>query len=437
MKSKKIEIILFALLLFFLCPTESASAASRKIGILVGNENGKYTWYDLNENDQNTENIIRFSANQTVMVPISLLTSYMEDLNYTFNAKTKKITLMNQKNGRKMIGKVNSSKITCYTKQNTKGSTKKMKSRIYIAKDGEVMISADALKYVMYQGGYTCKKAEDIKGFGYDTAVYQEIYIYNASASFNEIPKATVVKGLSNTVRVTIPEGFSVPQVFELLVDKGVCESTQGLFDACQNYSFNPERYPFLADVDHDENRCYRLEGYLFPNTYEFYRLCPPQDAIGVCLRGTNAKITPQMKERMKELNMTMDQVLTLASIVEKEGSKLKDQKMIASVLYNRLDKKMKLQVDATTFYINRYIKPYITGDTDRYTEQYSTKRCAALPHGPICNPGENAIMAALYPEKSNYFFFCSDKEGTYYYSETYSEHLAILNKLKETEMLK
>ena len=119
-----------------------------------------------------------------------------------------------------------------------------------------------------------------------------------------------------------------------------------------------------------------------------------------------------------------MDQVLTIASIIEKEVSLAKEQPNVSSVLHNRLNIGMKLQCDATVYYVERYIKPYITGDVNRYNAYYNTRKCKALPSGPICNPGKKAIQAALYPNETNYYYFCSDKKGVYYYAETYEEHL-------------
>lgn len=430
---KKIGLLLIVLVLCMSFREENVLASSRKVGIMIGNGDGSYTWYDFNASDTRTKNVIKYSSNQTVMLPAYQISKLMDDIKHSYDSKTRQVTLSNQKNGRKIVGTVNSTELNFYTKADSTGTVKKMKSRIYIAKGSGVMIPADALKYVMYSGGFNHMKAEDMSGLGYDTITYGEVYIYSASASLSDLPKATDVKGLSHTIRVTIPEGYSVAQIFELLVGKGVCESTDGLFDACQNYAFDYDRYPFLKEIEQYKDRCFRLEGYLYPDTYEFYRLCSPQDAIGVILRNTKAKITDEMIDRAKERGMSMDQILTLASIIEKEGATAYDKKMISSVLTNRLDQKMKLQVDATFFYIDRYIKPYITGDKERFTNQYDTGLCAGLPAGPICNPGEKAIMAALYPEQSKYLFFCSDEEGKYYYTETYEEHLAILEQIKDT----
>ncbi len=425
---KKIGLLLIVLALCISIREEKVSASSSSVGIMIMNSDGSYTWYDFNESETRTKNVIQYSSNQTVMLPAYKISTLMDDIKYSYNSKTKQVTLSNKKNGRKIVGTVNSTKLNYYAKANSKGTVKKMKSRIYIAKSSGVMIPADALKYVMYSGGYDHIKAEDMIGFGYDCITYGETYIYSASAPLGDLPKATKVKGLSHTVRVTIPEGYSVVQIFDLLVKKGVCESTEGLFDACQNYAFDYERYPFLKEIEQYKGRCFRLEGYLYPDTNEYYRLCPPQDAIGVLLRNTKSKITEEMITRAKECGMSMDEIITLASIIEKEGTTAYDKKMISSVLINRLNQKMKLQVDATDFYIDRYIKPYNAGDIEEFKAQYNTYVRPALPVGPICNPGKEAIMAALYPEQSNYLFFCSDKEGKYYYSETYEEHLSNLD---------
>jgi uncharacterized YceG family protein len=204
-----------------------------------------------------------------------------------------------------------------------------------------------------------------------------------------------------------------------LLVSKGVCASTDYLYHAMADYDFS--YYPLVKEIKADENRCFKLEGYLYPDTYEFYRLSSGQNVIGKFLRASEAKITNEDREKAQSLGYSMDEILTVASLVQKEAGKKEDMPLIASVIYNRLKKPMKLQLDASIYYIERYVKPYLNGDINRYNEYYNTYKCAALPAGPICNPGSEAIQAALNPAQSNYYYFYSDAEGNYHFSENYS----------------
>jgi uncharacterized YceG family protein len=119
-------------------------------------------------------------------------------------------------------------------------------------------------------------------------------------------------------------------------------------------------------------------------------------------------------------MGYSINQILTVASMIEKETADPQLMPNIASVIYNRLNIGMKLQFDSTINYVERYIKPNISGDIDRYNSYYNTYKCAALPEGPICNPGRAAIQAALNPAVTDYLYFYSDSEGKYHFSHEY-----------------
>lgn len=225
------------------------------------------------------------------------------------------------------------------------------------------------------------------------------------------------------TVNVTIPEGFTLPQIAARLEEKGVC-SKAAFLETAQNYDFS--YYSLIGALPSNPNRCFTLEGYLFPNTYNFYKDMKPQDAIGVLLRGAQAGIG----DKYAYPGMTTHELVILASIIEKEAPGDADRKLISGVLHNRLEKGWKLQADPTIDYVEQYIKPSITGDKNRYNEYYNTYKCAALPAGPICNPGASALSAAANPTKTEYMFFVSDKvTGEIYYAVTNKEHEANLIK--------
>lgn len=224
-------------------------------------------------------------------------------------------------------------------------------------------------------------------------------------------------------MNVTIPEGFTLPQIAARLEEKGVC-SKDAFLEMAQTYDFS--YYSLIGALPDNPHRCFTLEGYLFPNTYNFYKGMKPQDAIGVLLRGAQAGIG----DKYAYPGMSTHELVILASIIEKEASGAADRKLISGVLHNRLEKGWKLQADPTINYVEQAIKPNITGDKDRYSAYYNTYRCAALPAGPICNPGASALDAAANPTRTAYMFFVSDKvTGEIYYAVTGEEHEANLIK--------
>ncbi|MDF2568255.1 MAG: mltG [Oscillospiraceae bacterium] len=219
------------------------------------------------------------------------------------------------------------------------------------------------------------------------------------------------------TVKITIPEGYSVSQIGDALQAKGVCKKSDFLKQV-NAYDFT--YYPLVKKIPANSHRCYKLEGYLFPDTYEFYKNMKPQDAIGKMLRGAESKIGTNYSYS----GMSTYEIITLASIIEKETPFDSEMKKISSVLHNRLKAGMKLQADPTIYYIERYVKPNLTGDINRYNAYYNTYKCAALPAGPICSPGESALYAAAHPEKTDYMYFVVDKKGKGYYAKTFEEHI-------------
>ena len=223
------------------------------------------------------------------------------------------------------------------------------------------------------------------------------------------------------TVTLSFAEGRTLTEIFEFLDEYEVADFDE-LMETAATYDYS--YYPLIAKIPSDPNRCFLLEGYLFPSTYEFYTNSKPQDAIGKFLRGGKANITEQMMAQAASLGYTMDEVLTVASIVEKEGSNPDEMSKIAAVIYNRLEAGMKLQMDSSIYYIERHVKPYLTGDINRYNSYYNTYKCSALPAGPICNPGLKTINAALNPADVDYLYFAHDENANYYYAETYEEHL-------------
>lgn len=226
---------------------------------------------------------------------------------------------------------------------------------------------------------------------------------------------------VAHTVKVTVPEGYSFTQIAKLLEEKGVCTKDK-LMATINSYDFS--YYALIGALASDANRCFKLEGYLFPDTYEFYANDKPENVLGRFLKNAESKITDAYRTRAGELGYTMDQIVALASIIQKEAVGKSAMPTISSVFWNRIKSGMRLQSDATINYIEWYVKPYLDGDINRYNSFYNTYKCAALPSGAIGNPGKAAIEAALNPEATEYLYFVSDKAGNYYYAKTFEEHV-------------
>ncbi len=405
---------------------EKVHAAVKKISIVAADQNGKYSFYDINSSENKTAGI-EITNSGSIMVPLKKLSSLMPALAFSYDTKTKKYTVTNKVNGKKAVFTKDTNTVYYYANAKAKGVKKTLPSKTYIsAVSSALMVHMSALKWVMQEtSGVKSFKVSEMQSAGYDTYTYSGLIAYNPYGTISSIPKATNVANLSSTIRVTIPEGYSIPQIFDLLVKKGVCASTDFLYSAMDGEPATE----FAEEIPFNENRCFKLEGYLFPDTYEFYRLSKGTDVINRILKNTESRITPEDRAKAESLGYTVDEILTIASLIEKEAPDADTMSKVSSVIHNRLNIKMKLQLDATDFYLQRYIRPNITGDTERFNIYYDTYQCSALPAGPVCSPGKAAIKAALNPADTDYLYFYSDAQKNYYFTVTYEEIKAISGK--------
>lgn len=239
------------------------------------------------------------------------------------------------------------------------------------------------------------------------------------NVSLPDTPETT-----SNTVRVTFPEGYTVADIARKLEQNNVCSASDFL-EAARDSTYLDD---LGLSVSNPSERPFALEGYLFPDTYDFYLNERVGSVIKKFLRNTVNKLDSDILGRCRELGYSVDEMLALASIIQKEGGGGSEMPMISSVLHNRLDSPdfSKLQCDACSFYLRDSVKPYCDESSyEEYLQTYSTYNCTGLPLGPIANPGLAAIKAAVYPEDTDYYFFVTDSDGNYYYSETFAEHQA------------
>lgn len=225
-----------------------------------------------------------------------------------------------------------------------------------------------------------------------------------------------------NVATVTFPEGLTVTEIAEKLEENGVCGRDEFL-SAVKDPS--AELLTRLG-IDNKQERIFTLEGYVFPDTYEFYKGESPASVLQRFIDNYESKITQNDKARAAELGYTMDEILTIASIIQEESGRPEQDYKVSSVLHNRLNSGTKIECDVTVTYLEKHCAPYLTfGLTEENKENYNTYKCPALPKGPICNPGYAAIQAALYPEQTSYLFFVTDAEWNYYYASTWDEHVA------------
>ena len=239
------------------------------------------------------------------------------------------------------------------------------------------------------------------------------------------------------TVTVTFPEGITVLEIAEKLEENGVCTAKD--FEAlCTKI---PEGYDRLFEGVTPDNRVFVLEGYLFPDTYDFLKEEGAEKALSRFLNNTNKKITDDDIAKAKAKGYTVDRVLTLASVIQSEASDPKNMPMVSSVFTNRLKEGSGfgyIGSDVTRHYIERKMKAYIEENGLDYNAlfgAYCTNdayqyKISGLPTGPICNVGTTAIRAALEPAESNYYYFFTDNDWNYYYNETLSGHQSQWQKL-------
>ena len=225
------------------------------------------------------------------------------------------------------------------------------------------------------------------------------------------------------TADVIFPEGITLLEAAQRLEEKNVCSADEFIkvFNA-GDFGFDFEEKVRISSL-----KFYKMEGYFFPDTYQFYVEEDPRVVAKKIYKNVDARVTPDLYGRMKDLDMELEDVLTLASVIQAEAPDTKNMKMVASVFFNRLnnpDEYPLLQSDPTTNYVEEVIKPNIEFKSEAMFKAYDTYQGAGLPPGPICNPGLDAINAVLYPAETDYFYFCSNLEtGEFFYAETLDEH--------------
>lgn len=246
----------------------------------------------------------------------------------------------------------------------------------------------------------------------------------------------------TDIVTVQITEGMNVLEIANKLHEEGVTKDIQEFLDVCNSDVFD-ESYPFIQKIKNADDRYYKLEGYLFPDTYDFYLNEDPESTVEKMLNnfenrlyytedkyfGGSKKRT--LEEHVKKSGYSMDEIITIASIIQAEAANKEDMYYVSSILHNRLENGeamgvSQLNCDCTVYYPYREYDNVPETIRDTYKSKYDTNTFSGLPAGPVCNPSLEAIFAAIKPYDTSYYFFCHDSienGSTPYYATTLEEH--------------
>lgn len=264
----------------------------------------------------------------------------------------------------------------------------------------------------------------------YDGQYKYGLYTFDTESGYEGLAQMLIKEGAkADSVKVKIPEGATIDDIKKLLAEAGVCDEKDFI------YSMNHDEfdYDFIKDIP-SQKLHYKLEGYLYPDTYDFYSYDSEECAklaINTMLANLDSKLTKDMKKKIEESNYTFHEIMALSSVIQLEAGNFNnvnqaDRAKVASVFYNRIEGinwegPKFLQSDPTTFY------PYGDG-------KYNTYKTEGIPVGPLCAPSIECIKAAIEPDRScKAVYFVTDKSMKFYYNETLSGHNKTVAELKRT----
>lgn len=250
---------------------------------------------------------------------------------------------------------------------------------------------------------------------GLDLEVIPGSHTLDKSMSINDIAKTLRDTNNANTITVTIPEGFNMEDIAARVQEKGICTKDEFLSAV--------KSYPLPSYVKDNPDKRYNLEGFLFPDTYNFEVGVKPEYIIETMINRFE-EVWGKITEGLDIKEDDIEKVINVASVIEKEARVDEDRPLIASVIYNRLKQDMPLQIDATVIYAHGY---YIESVRNRHLaieSKYNTYLHKGLPVGPICNPGAPSIEAALNPANTNYLFYLLASDDEHYFTDNYDDFL-------------
>lgn len=249
------------------------------------------------------------------------------------------------------------------------------------------------------------------------------IYEINTNSSLEELIKSLENKdGDKDLVKLTIPEGYSIEDIAKSVEDKGICSKDEFIKDV--------KDYKLPSFVKNNNKKRYNLEGYLYPDTYLIEKGSNANDVIKSMLDRFEDVLKQAEDETKVEISdEDVEKIVTIASMIEREARVPGDRPLISSVIYNRLEKDMKLQIDAAVIYALGYHVDVVLNKHLEVDSPYNVYKYKGLPAGPIANPGLDCIKAALLPEKTDYLYYIMKDDGSHYFTNNYED---FLNKKKE-----
>ena len=281
-------------------------------------------------------------------------------------------------------------------------------------------LAKDLDKQGIINNGTVFKAYLAVKGDSADDVLAGE-YQLNPSMDYGQIIDKLTNSSSSDTLQITIPEGYSVAQVRQLLLDNHVC--TADALDKVLN------QYPFKHDFLQDEKPVEEgwLEGYLFPDTYEIYKgNGSVVDTVNKMLNNFASRYGSEITDGANELGRSMHDIVTVASLVEREAQRDDERARIAGVIYNRLNNSSEfpyLQVDASVLYGLGRTSGKLTDEDLKSDSPYNLYTAEGLPPGPICNPGYASLYAASHPESHDYYYYVAMPDGSHLFASSYEEH--------------
>ena len=263
-------------------------------------------------------------------------------------------------------------------------------------------------------------------------------YSVSPSMSYDQLRNSFKKQIETGTCWITIPEGYTTDEIIDLMVENGI-GTREKYIDVINNYDFD---FWFIDELEENgvsPDRYYRLDGYLFPDSYEFYKASSEETVIKKPLARFDEVFVSDYKTRAAQLGYTVDQIVTIASLVEKEAGRSSDFMYVSSVFHNRLKDPAnfpRLESDATVVYAiqaNTGVRPKeVTPEDLKYESPYNTYLNSGLTPGPITNPSASAIRYALYPANTNYKYFVSADNGQTFFAATKGEHDANIQTVKQ-----
>lgn len=256
----------------------------------------------------------------------------------------------------------------------------------------------------------------------YDGKMKPGTYVFTTGMTDEEVFNK-ILNGEKHLVTFTIPEGFGVKDIADRLYEIDLVDK-EDFLKAAEN--FLP--YPYTSKR---KNVIYAAEGFLFPDTYAVESDATIEEILKLMSDEFEQKITPEIREKAHKMNLSVYDLITLASIVEREVRYPEDRPIVAQVFFKRLKLNMPLQTDATLQYLMDTPKEDLSIEDTKIDSPYNTYQHAGLPPGPIASPGMESIEAVLNPADTDYLYFVADRQGHNHYSDNYEEHLQLVNQYR------